>query len=213
MPTWDELFRQDEFRWREPHPQVVDFSKLLKERGARRVLDLGCGAGRHLVYLARESFETFGIDISPTGLEHAAQWLAEQGLQAELKESDVAAIPYPDAFFDGVISIHVIYHGTLNHMRRAIFEVHRTLRAGGLAFLTFQSRRSYRYGRGKELEPHTFVPDSGDDAGVPHHYSDRTELKDALDVFAILKIELVERVNEESYRSSHWEVLIEKPDD
>lgn len=210
MPTWDELFKREEFRWREPYPRVLEFARLLKERGSRRVLDLGCGTGRHLVYLAKEGFEPFGIDLSPTGLEQARRWLAEEGLKAELKESDMTSIPYPDGFFDGAISIHVIYHGTLDQMRKAISEIHRTLRPGGLALLTFQSRRSYRSGRGRELEPHTFIPDIGSDAGLPHHFSDREELEELLRAFVIRELRLIERLHEEGHRSSHWEALLER---
>ena len=78
MLTWDELLREEEFQQREPVWAVVRFAKLLKERGLRRVLDLGCGAGRHLVYLAKEGFEVYGTDISETGLEYARQ-LARAG--------------------------------------------------------------------------------------------------------------------------------------
>ncbi|MGQ9601993.1 MAG: class I SAM-dependent methyltransferase [Candidatus Bipolaricaulia bacterium] len=212
MPTWDELFKREEFRERESYPRVIEFAKLLKERGARRILDLGCGAGRHLVYLAKEGFEPFGIDLSPTGLEQARRWLEEEGLaaQVELKEGDMTSIPYPDRFFDGAISIHVIYHGTLDQMRKAISEIHRTLRPGGLALLTFQSKRSYRYGRGRELEPHTFVPDIGSDAGIPHHFSDLCELERLLSEFVIRELRLIERLHEEGHRSSHWEALLER---
>lgn len=213
MPTWDELFKREEFRWREPYPRVVEFAALLKARGFRRVLDLGCGTGRHLVYLAKEGFEVCGVDISPTGLEYTRRWLEAEGLKAELKQSDMTEIPYPDEFFDGAISIHVIYHGTLAQMRKALAELYRTLKPGGLALVTFQSRRSYRYGRGQEIEPHTFVPDIGEDCGIPHHFSDREELEEVLQPFAILEIELVEKVREQMYRSSHWEVLVEKPAD
>lgn len=211
MPTWDELFQQEEFRWQEPYPRVVDFARLLKARSSRRVLDLGCGTGRHLIYLAQEGCEAFGIDISPTGLEHARRWLQEEKLSAGLVQADMAAIPYADGFFDGAISIHVIYHGTLQHMRAAICEILRVLKPSGLALLTFQSRRGYRYGRGTELEPHTFIPDTGIDASVPHHFSDREELEDLLQSFAILNIRLAEEVSPRGHLSSHWEVLAAKP--
>jgi cyclopropane fatty-acyl-phospholipid synthase-like methyltransferase len=71
----------------------VAFAPLLKARGARRVLDLGCGAGRHLVYLAREGFEMHGMDIAENGLAHAQRWLESESLAAELIKSDMGTIP------------------------------------------------------------------------------------------------------------------------
>lgn len=213
MPTWDELFKQGEFQQQEPYPLVTEFSQLLKERGARRVLDLGCGAGRHLVYLAKEGFDVYGVDISGTALEYTRHWLNQEGLAAELKQSDMTALAYPDGFFDAVISIFVIYHGTVESMTKAIAEIYRVLKAGGLALLTFPSKRSHRYGHGQEIEPGTFIPDIGPDAGILHHYSDREELEDMLKGFAIVKIALVERtekIDNQERRHSHWEVVVEK---
>lgn len=213
MPTWDDLFKQGEFHRQEPHPLVIEFAQLLKERGARTVLDLGCGTGRHLVYLAKEGFDVYGVDISETALAYARQWLDREDLVAELKQSDMTSIAYPDGFFDAVISIFVIYHGTIESMTKAITEIYRVLKTGGLALLTFLSKHSYRYGNGKEIEPGTFIPDVGPDAGIPHHYSDREELEDLLKRFSILKIKLVERMEKtdnQERRHSHWEVVVEK---
>lgn len=210
MPTWDELFKREEFCLREPYHGVVRFAQLLKEKGARLVLDLGCGAGRHLVYLAKEGFEVHGADISETGLEYARHWLSEEGLAAELVRADMTQISYPDGFFDAAISTFVIYHGSLEDMHRTLGEIHRVLRPGGLAFITFKSKHSFRYGKGREIEPNTFIPDTGEDAGVPHHYSDREELEELLQNFTIREINHMERIFEGGYHSSHWEVWLER---
>lgn len=210
MPTWDELFKQEEFRWKEPYSRVIELAKLFKEKGFKKIYDLGCGTGRHLVYLAKEGFAVYGSDISETGLEYARRWLEQEELQAELKQSDMTTLPYPDAFFDALISIFVIYHATLDNMRKAIAEIHRVLRSGGLAFLTFPSKRSYRYGQGEEIEKDTFIPNVGPDAGIPHHFSDKEEIELLLGDFKILEIKLNEFISEHGRRHSHWEVLAER---
>jgi len=40
-----------------------------------RVLDLGCGVGRHLVYLSSQGFEMHGLDLSPAGVERCQKEL------------------------------------------------------------------------------------------------------------------------------------------
>jgi tRNA G46 methylase TrmB len=45
------------YRWRTPYEKLGPLAVAMQERGMRRVLDLGCGAGRHLVYLARQGFD------------------------------------------------------------------------------------------------------------------------------------------------------------
>jgi SAM-dependent methyltransferase len=209
MPTWNELFAKEEFRWKNPHEEVVSLVPILRQRGARRVLDLGCGAGRHTVYLAREGFEVYGTDNAENGLAHTREWLDRESLSAELEQSDIVHIPHSADYFDAVISIYVIYHKTYAGMREVVAEIHRVLKPGGLALISLQSRRGWRYGQGKKIEPHTFVLKDGADAGIPHHYSDLAEIGELFKRFVIRKIELEERLDG-SNRHSHWQVLVEK---
>jgi ubiquinone/menaquinone biosynthesis C-methylase UbiE len=211
MVTWDELFRRGEFAVREPTWAVRRFAALLAERNVRRVLDLGCGAGRHVLFLAREGFEVHGLDSSAEALRICRERLREAGLRTPLVQADMRRIPYPDGTFDAVLAIASLYHGTLADIRRTLAEVRRVLVPGGLALLEFKSVRSFRYGKGVELEPNTYIPDIGEDAGIPHHYSDRAEVEALLVGFHILEINHMERIFEGQRRSGRWEVWAERP--
>jgi 2-polyprenyl-3-methyl-5-hydroxy-6-metoxy-1,4-benzoquinol methylase len=46
---------------------------------------LGCGSGRHVVYLAKNGFEVYGIDIAKSGIKIAKEWLKDEKLKANLK--------------------------------------------------------------------------------------------------------------------------------
>lgn len=213
MPEWNELFKEERFQWQEPAKAVVAFAQELRQRGARRVLDLGFGAGRHVVYLAREGFEVYGTDISPRGLELTKIRLQKEGLHADLQLSDMTVIPYPDGFLDAIISTYVIHHNILDNIRRCVAEMHRVLAPGGRALLIILSKRGHKYGKGKRLEPDTFVPDSGDEAGVPHHFFDETSLRELFAEFTMVKLILDEwdEVEGETHRlHSHWIVTVER---
>ncbi len=212
MPTWNELFKQEEYRWQDPHRSVVELVGRLSDRPGREILDLGCGAGRHLVYLGSLGFSVHGMDLSENGLLHTRAWLWAEELPAWLVKGDMTCLPYQDDSFDAVISIHVIFHNPLAKMRDSIAEVYRVLRPGGLALLTFQSTRSYRYKSGIEIEPGTFIPENGSDNGIPHHFSDLEELGREFKTFIVRKVELDERRGEEGDLSSHWVALVQKPE-
>jgi len=210
VPQWDELFRDERFRWPEPAEEVVAFAQELKRRGARRVLDLGFGAGRHVVYLAREGFAVCGTDISPRGLEYTEAWLQKEGLRADLQLSDMTVIPYPNQYFDAIVSTYVIHHNTLDNIRRCVDEMYRVLAPGGRALLILQSKRSYHYGHGEKLEPDTFVAEHGADTGIPHHFFDEAGLRDLFADFIIVTLYADEFEDEEHRRHSHWVVIVER---
>ena len=77
MSEWDQIFTEKGKVFTEPHPDIERIIKFFKEKGVRRVLDLGCGTGRHLIYLSKKGFEVFGLDASPKALEISEKWLYE----------------------------------------------------------------------------------------------------------------------------------------
>lgn len=136
----------------------------------KRVLDLGCGCGRHVLMLAAEGYETAGIDISHNGVDFARKWLASQGLSADLRVGAVQALPWADKYFDVVVS-----HGVLDHMldadaRLALSEVKRVLRPGGLLYCSLIASDSSTYGTGEEVEPGAFLIPDGQEAGLVQRY-------------------------------------------
>jgi SAM-dependent methyltransferase len=210
MTCWDEVLKRPKYGSVEPFGSVVELVPILERRSVKRVLDLGCGPGRHLVYLSKCGFDMYGVDISDFGLKKARRRLRQAGLKAELKKSDITTLPYLDGFFGAVISFWVIYHNTLISMRKTISEVYRVLNKDGLAFLTFQSMRSYKYKTGKEVGTNTFLLDEGPEKGILHHFSDREEVERLLTNFNVLRLNLDEFTDEMDNLNSHWEVLAEK---
>jgi ubiquinone/menaquinone biosynthesis C-methylase UbiE len=161
---------------------------MLVEKGAKRVLDLGCGTGRHTVYLASKGFDVYGTDISENALAITGKKLDERGLSARLSKGDMSSLGFEDGFFDAVVSTYVIHHARLSVVRKVISEVRRVLKPGGVFSLITLSDEDGWYGRGEEVEPKTFVrngdPTEGD---VPHHYFSESELRKELKSFEIIE--------------------------
>lgn len=199
--------------WRRPHEEVYRFLPELLDRPGRRALDLGCGIGRHLVYLAENGFDVRGCDLSPGGVDECRRVLGPLGLGDRVVLADMRRLPYPDAAFDVVVAVHVLYHCAREDVSRALAEARRVLAPGGLLLATFNDRGNSSYGRGREVEPHTFVRTEGLEAGIPHHYVDRAALLDFLGHFRPLHLSLKrdERVSEGIEPSAHWWVLAERP--
>ena len=69
-----------------------------------RVLDVGCGPGRHALALARRGFTVVGLDISATFVGLATQAAAADALPATFVRGDARAMTF-DAEFDAVLSL------------------------------------------------------------------------------------------------------------
>jgi ubiquinone/menaquinone biosynthesis C-methylase UbiE len=106
VEAWDKRWATEEGRaeWLEPHPAVVAILPELAARGARRVLDLGCGVGRHALMFAAHGLAVEAIDGSPNGLAVLRDSAAARGVTLGLHEGFADALPFPDGSFDYALS-------------------------------------------------------------------------------------------------------------
>ena len=95
-----------------------------------RILDIGCGTGGNLAFLARWG-EGSGIDLSPLALS-----LARCRRLPRLAQASGLALPYPAATFDLVTLFDVLYHRWITDDDQAVREAYRVLRPGGWLLLT-----------------------------------------------------------------------------
>ena len=108
---------------------TVDFAAA---RG-KKVLEIGFGIGTDLVSFAKEGAEVCGIDITEEHFRLARRNFECQGLRAELKLCDAAAIDYPANSFDIVYSLGVLHHTP--DTIRCVSEAYRVLKPGGRLIL------------------------------------------------------------------------------
>lgn len=101
-----------------------------------RVLDLGCGQGRHLAAFRERGLDSTGLDLSRALLRRARE---TTGGRVPLVEADMRAVPMADGSFDAVTSFFTSfgYFATRSEDRRVLREVRRVLRPGGGYLLDF----------------------------------------------------------------------------
>jgi tellurite methyltransferase len=176
---WDERWRTEHGRgqWSDADPWVAEVVPRLRDRGTRRVLDLGCGPGRHAVLLAAAGFETHALDASAGAIESASAAATRAGVDLMLRPGDLVTLPYPDGYFDYVLAFNVVYHGSEQTLQRTLGEIRRVLRPRGLYQCTMLSKRNVEYRRGQEISPNTFIQLNGaGDKSHPHLYTDAHDL-------------------------------------
>ena len=156
IKEWDDAYtNKDNFVFY-PHEEVIRFtSKYIRKRvgvsdfidihkgeSPAKVLDVGCGIGRHVKFLHEYGLEVYGIDLSAVAIETAQSIFTQQNLSSlnsRLYQGCITAMPFADNFFDFAVS-----HGVLDSMpfaiaQKAMTDTARCLKPGALFYLDLVS--------------------------------------------------------------------------
>ncbi|MGB0971451.1 MAG: class I SAM-dependent methyltransferase [Mycobacterium sp.] len=116
-----------------------------REHSSIRVLDVGCGRGDTVAWLVEQGFDAFGIDVRQEYVANGRAYLGPDRLSV----LEGTAYPYPDDYFDIVISDEVFEHvADLDELAR---EVARTTKPGGVGLHVFPAKWTL-------IEPHLGAP-------------------------------------------------------
>ncbi len=111
-----------------------------------RVLEVGCGSGGASLVMCKHGARVVAGDLSAERAANAARmhaaspWAGRDFVAVQL---DAERLPFPDGYFDAVLSNGVLHH--TSDTARAIREVHRVLRPRGSAAVMLYGRRSLMY--------------------------------------------------------------------
>lgn len=143
--TWETSFQaqisDDAYNTAPVEALVRNISYYLRSRYKKddfknlHFLELGCGTGPNLIWLAKKGIKVSGIDISSTALKLCEANLTAHNLKNKvdkLIEGSVTNVPFPDNFFDGIIEACVFQHLNKNERKQAFEEVNRLLKPGGV---------------------------------------------------------------------------------
>ncbi len=111
--------------------------ELLGNGPYRNILDIGFGSGILFPELSRHAEYLFGVETHEA-VEDVKKMLDALHIPAELKQASLFQIPYPDNFFDAVVSVSVFEH--LRELDNAFQELSRVLSPGGTAIISFPVR-------------------------------------------------------------------------
>lgn len=72
--------------------------KEIGHNKAAKILDIGCGTGRHSIELAKRGYSIVGIDLSESQLKRAREKAAEQKLKIDFQKHDARKLPFKSEF-------------------------------------------------------------------------------------------------------------------
>ena len=147
---WESYYRRGHVPW-DPGPYDRNLPDILERYAIEpgRVLDVGCGTGGTLVYLAKHGFEATGVDVSPTAIEEARRKARAAGIECHWIVADfpegVDQEALPDNSFDLVVERGFLHMFTYRQEHQAILErVRRLLTPSGRLYGLFAKREGAR---------------------------------------------------------------------
>lgn len=120
-----------------PNESLIGFvrSTFGRQGGeGKKVLEIGCGSGANLWFLAREGFTTFGIDLAPSGLRCCTEIVDSWSQTASLVRGDMSVLPFFDHSFDLIVDVVSLQHLDFASHQKTLAEVKRCLASDGRFF-------------------------------------------------------------------------------
>ena len=117
---------------------------------------LDCGSGgpypKQALFVLL-GFDVIGIENSEERLKMAQDYAKQHNLELVMQLDDMRTIPFESNYFGHVYSWNTIFHMSKKDIKKAINEMIRVLKPGGLCFVNFTSVDSEFYGEGEEVNP------------------------------------------------------------
>ncbi len=149
----------------------------------KKILDCGAGGRRPPLALFHEhGFKSYGIDISENQIRRANEFAHNEGMHLNIIRGDMRDLPYEDETFSFVYTYNTIFYLTKKDIKKAIDEIRRVLKEGGLFYVNFMSVEDNMYGEGKELEKGEFLQIEGGEE-IVHTFLEDNEIDDYFDGF------------------------------
>jgi SAM-dependent methyltransferase len=140
MNYWNEKVYKKKLQWNIwPFTEVISTLSRLSNNNQKlgdRVLEIGCGVGNNLIPIAKLGYAAFGIDISDHAIIEASQRALDHSVPVNLQSGNVENLPYESDFFSYVIDRSVLTCTTPKTITKAIAEILRVLKPGGV-FMAF----------------------------------------------------------------------------
>lgn len=193
-----------------PHEEVIRFvSKFIRKKvgfqefkdvkeyvSQPKILDMGCGIGRHVIYSHQMKLDAYGVDLSDVAIGLAKEWASKEeipDIEHRIVQSDIRQLPWTNHFFQYALS-----HGVLDSMkfeiaREAMVEVSRVLEPGGLFYCDLVSGDCSSYFR--EYEGEETVTTSHEQ-GTVQSYFNFSKIQALIEgLFDIVESVLIKREN------------------
>lgn len=138
---WEVLSKDDEY-WNTPDFMIHYLNYRWKQAGFKHFLDIGCGLGRHSIYMAKNGFNVYAFDYSKYVVELVKEKAYESNVDIKLCIADISNFPYENESVDCMVAIGVLSNSDKEGISKVLKEMHRVLKEGGETYFNIISKFS-----------------------------------------------------------------------
>ena len=216
-PVWEDVFKRQAWG-KYPSVDLIRFIARnfyqSKDHRSVKILEVGCGPGANLWYMAREGFTVYGIDGSKTAIAQAKQRLNQEcpGWSGELRIGDITALPFDDGFFDAVVDFEAICCNSFDNAKIIYQELSRVARAGGKLFSQTFATGCWGDKTGQEVGHNAWIVSEGPLFNKGYaRFTEYEEINKLTDGFSIHEVELLTRTMlGRQHEVKEWIIIGEK---
>ncbi|RJR30244.1 class I SAM-dependent methyltransferase [Candidatus Microgenomates bacterium] len=200
-----------------PDEFVVRFvNNEFKKRKINKVLEIGCGAGRHLSYLHKEGFTVTGTDVAQAAVKLAKKRLSSEKIyKVPVSVADGVNLPFKDASYDAVLGWRYLHVFDKKRIQNAVDEIYRVLKPKGVALISTRTRKSTEFQnmrKGfKETRNFNYVAGQISKRALNGSYLTLPQIKSLFRNFSHLRVERTEWTTQNLKTwESYWVIFAEK---
>ena len=191
---WD-WSKVDKSRWTKASDEFLPVALRWKQLNKQTVLDIGCGRGRHSLFLAEMGFDVTATDMSSEGIEQLEKEAKRRKLDNKIKTlvCDMLELPFENNTFDCVLGFLSITHTDYAGLKKVISRITGMLKNSGRLYVTFNSKNSPAFHEKSNLkiDGYTIIKKTGLEKNIPHTYLEHDDVIRLLADYKILKIQQI----------------------
>ncbi|MEZ4934272.1 MAG: class I SAM-dependent methyltransferase [Saprospiraceae bacterium] len=174
-----------------------------------KILDAGCGHGRNSEYFIRHGYNIYGIDKNEESVAHLLDEIYRWNpafTKSNYAVANLNAIPFPDDYFDFIISSAVLHFAESRKEFVDLFNEHiRVLKKGGFFFFRMTSKHTIEHLATQIKEDIYCLPDES-----TRYLLDQNVLKKLMLIHNLVFVEPFKTVNVADVRTMSTVVLMKK---
>ena len=188
-----------------------------KNNEFKKVLDLGCGLGRHAILFAQSDFKVLAIDTSAEVINYLEAKSKEMNLEIDCTVGSADMLQLEDASVDAIMLKSVIMYNKKSEVESIFKELYRVLKPGGEAYVTLPSKCSAEFKNTKSViydRENILIEDKETKQVVYKYFADEQSVNRLVQKFELISLDLVQDFYvqyEWLESSSQYQMIIKKP--